>query len=982
MTSTCPACSRVFTSDRGLQLHWNHNRNCFNSAVLKIQCSEAPISAKPIKTNNTTNHDEEINVDEECFYVNDTDSTDPIDEIPDDYDMSLIEMADNFRNSKIRDTLGDVNLYKAHVELMNMLKDNNAPLYMFDDVMKWAIRCNTDYKIIFEKKNVCNRDAFVEKLKLQFDLDKIDHFTTITELPGSKTETKIICHDFKMCLYSLLNDPNLMVEENLIFNQDNIFTLPKPQCNHTMDDIHTGTVYQKAYKKYIKDTNRELLCPIIFFIDKTHTDRNGRLCLEQIRFTLGIFNKETRNNAKAWQTLGYINDQNQIPTALSTDKVKDYQEMIRIILATFRETQKKAVGWTFAFNNQMQLAFLRCPILFIIGDTDGHDKLCGRYGSRMNVARLCRYCDCPFDETDNPTIKFAYTEQNKIKNLIRKQDVESLKKITMHCVKNAWHEVQWCDPKRGIHGGTCAEPMHCLQHGLFQYTLNQLYGQRKERKQKRAKPVHKNKKQKRIVMPVADLESDSDADSSEQDSDSEETETNEMFYQPEASENYSRNKVFSQAYCKRFDACARKYGKYLSRQSDRDLPRTHFFSNYTTVSCKNASEMTGILVVFLIMFSTKEGNVIDKELGGDRASAFMHVLELMLLLETFCKAQQNKRNEVTLLRQFMPRLLETLKTTLNRSEGNGMKIIKFHLLLHFADDILRFGVMSNFDSAMGESHHKSEAKKPAQRTQRRKSDFEEQTAKRQIEYTSIRFAHDYLMINKPEKLLKEKENKCYSIEYHQDKRALFFLDRKKKLHECKWKDESFQKQLIDECFLAVLSGNLVSPIRFFTQHNRQGMIFHASPNYKANEPWYDWVYVDWGESKVPAKMMLFLNVERCEFKRSFKFGHGTIEGAGSYAIGHTFAFQTVIQAHGISKLCDYGKLLTENHPILNLVPQLWCFDVDSIVGPCTAVPYNNELHPIIELEWIILKPKMDWYKIFVDLMRESLGMPLAHTNVV
>jgi hypothetical protein len=70
-----------------------------------------------------------------------------------------------------------------------------------------------------------------------------------------------------------------------------------------------------------------------------------------------------------WRTLGYINDQNQIPTAASLDKVKDYQEMIRIILATYREMQHKAVGWNLLYNNITHRFFFRLPILFIIGDT-------------------------------------------------------------------------------------------------------------------------------------------------------------------------------------------------------------------------------------------------------------------------------------------------------------------------------------------------------------------------------------------------------------------------------------------------------------------------------------------------------------------------------------------------------------------------------------------------------------------------------------
>jgi hypothetical protein len=467
---------------------------------------------------------------------------------------------------------------------------------------------------------------------------------------------------------------------------------------------------------------------------------------------------------------------------------------------------------------------------------------------------------------------------------------------------------------------------------------------------------------------------DSDSDVCSTDSDNVYDADKQNYFQPEESENYSRNKVFSQKYCKRFDRIARQYGKYLSQQSDRDLPRTHFFSNYTTVSCKNASEMTGVLLVFLILFSTTKGNVIDKELGGDRSSAFLHILELMLMLETFCKAPQHKRSEVILFRKFMPHLLETFKTTLNRSEGNGMKIIKFHLPLHFADDILRFGVMSNFDSAMGESHHKSEAKKPASRTQRRKTDFEEQTAKRQIENTTIRLAHEYVTVCPiKNKTVKCHENKSFCIEYIHKDNQLFWRDRKRELHSCQWKDKAFQKHLTQACSLAVTLKHLVSPIRFFTQHNRQGNIFRANPNYKEGNPWYDWVYVDWGESKVPAKMMLFLHVEKCEFTKGFQFGYGRIDSFGSYAIGHTFAFHNVVKAHGISRLCEYGKILSFESPNEEDAPQLWAFCVESIVGPCTAVPYNNNVKPVDELEWIILKPKQNWYDIFINFMNESIS---------
>lgn len=47
----------------------------------------------------------------------------------------------------------------------------------------------------------------------------------------------------------------------------------------------------------------------------------GRLCLEQIRFTLQTFIRQTRNNLNPWHTVvGYIADQSYIKTKNTFEK--------------------------------------------------------------------------------------------------------------------------------------------------------------------------------------------------------------------------------------------------------------------------------------------------------------------------------------------------------------------------------------------------------------------------------------------------------------------------------------------------------------------------------------------------------------------------------------------------------------------------------------------------------------------------------------
>ena len=60
----------------------------------------------------------------------------------------------------------------------------------------------------------------------------------------------------------------------------------------------------------------------------------------------------------------------------------------------------------------------------------------------------------------------------------------------------------------------------------------------------------------------------------------------------------------------------------------------------------------------------------------------------MLMMEHFCKYHEHKRSLVVLFKNLVPIILDKFKAVVNRKEGNGMKITKFHLPLHFADDII------------------------------------------------------------------------------------------------------------------------------------------------------------------------------------------------------------------------------------------------------------------------------------------------------
>jgi hypothetical protein len=437
----------------------------------------------------------------------------------------------------------------------------------------------------------------------------------------------------------------------------------------------------------------------------------------------------------------------------------------------------------------------------------------------------------------------------------------------------------------------------------------------------------------------------------------------------------SNRSAFPEVYCSKFDVICRKFGKMMMHQSDRSLPRTHFYSSYTTITRKNASEMSCILLVYLLVFNSNEGaGNIDKQLGEGRTRNFIHLFELMIMLENFCTQDELNSSMVRTLHQFMPYILNTYKLTLDRQVGCQMKIIKFHLPTHFASDIQRFGSMKNFDTGIGESHHKTEAKHPAKNTQRRKVNFEYQTAKRQIENIAINMAYCNTIGNQDNDQRRcegYEESKWYRYSFDDEKLVLIQNNTKA---NCNWNDKKFQIQLTNICLDLCKQGCIDGPFRFFTQHNRGQFIFRADPAYDKDEPWYGWASITWEqEGIIPAKLLLFWDIKMNEFKYPLTIGSTTVTCPGAYAISYSLTSEaSAIKAHGASQLVKYAKIDFDR--------DICIFPVESIHSPITALPYQVEEDIVKATEWIFLVSKSSWKHIFFEFMKETLASEKSNQN--
>ena len=466
----CELCKNPFTTRRQYTMHIN-----------KCNKNHQHFLSYFAEKNNTST----LNNDDNTFVLlGDDDDLTAINNIIESYttnfpeSLCLLNQKKKHIDSGNNTNFSDDSQYRMGVKLLALLKRAKAPNYLFDELVSFMKDSFLGDNLHVSSLHNMSRKRSLDAIKIKYNFAGLQSKISSYHCVSQHLPINVVWHDFGQCLYSLLTDSDLM-------NPDNLLDEINPASNK-YDDITSGSVYINYYKKYIKNPNEEKLIPIIFFTDKTHTDNHGRLCLEPVQFTLGIFNKKTRDQSRAWRTLGYATESIYKVKITSTEKQQDYHNILKIILNSFIDYQNNHRVWEFkCIDGIFREKKMFLPVLFIIGDTEGHDKLCGRYLCRNKINRPCRYCNISFENSDKPDTNYIYTRTQTIQKLIENNNETKLNDLSMLNVKNTMHLLEFCDDIRGIHGAVLAEVLHCLQLGIFQYSIEQLFKLKKMKKTKK-----------------------------------------------------------------------------------------------------------------------------------------------------------------------------------------------------------------------------------------------------------------------------------------------------------------------------------------------------------------------------------------------------------------------------------------------------------------------------------------------------------------
>ena len=433
------------------------------------------------------------------------------------------------------------------------------------------------------------------------------------------------------------------------------------------------------------------------------------------------------------------------------------------------------------------------------------------------------------------------------------------------------------------------------------------------------------------------------------------------------------------------NALAQEYGDLLQRQSDRDFPKTKFAGGITRGKLM-AKEYPGILVCMAaVLRSTKGRNML---LGAYTSNFrkkgvlkdWIMLVEIMLQWEMWLKSDKMMKSDVENAHTKHRYIMYLIKKVGRRSQGMGLKIIKFHGIMHMAMDIEYFGVPMEVDTGTNEQGHKP-AKTAAKLTQKKAELFDEQTEKRLEEVELLALGEEEIagrpLFDYPkgyhhtdpierdhgQPRLGGAKYYCHYDAHKQKNTARLMVQRKGD------DDVRMETGLIN--FVVGLQNSVQQyqdRVYLETTHFRNGAIFRGNAAYSGTV-WRDWALVDWDDDGIlPNKIWGFVDLSALSQNSGINYGGVSNVQPGLYAIVESAVYTKTQAEVDMSEL--FVPIRKEVLPLRNGFVsgmKFYLADVEAIVETARVIPDIGGPANA----YFLVRPRSMWSVMFT----EWLGYP-------
>ena len=554
---------------------------------------------------------------------------------------------------------------------------------------------------------------------------------------------------------------------------------------------------------------------------------------------------------------------------------------------------------------------------------------CGKHTQRSTTQQICRKCHIPLLQADDHLAKYLPKTVQEILKLVDDADHEGLKKISQTHLRNAFYNLRFSMGNGyGVHGSCPSEMLHAILLGIFKY-LRDIFFEQVGRTGEGAKLMN---------------------------------------------------------------ALSKIYAKKFTRQSDRTMPGTGF-SKGIQVGKLMAKDYRGVLLIMLAMVRSTKGRAILRKYRNFKDQAALDdwilLLELMLEWESHLNEPQMEIKHVKRLEKKHRFIMCIMRKVAQRVKGMGLKLLKFHTILHLWEDTLQFGIPLECDTSANESMHKP-SKKASKMTQKTHDTFNYQTGQRLVEFTLIDLAMEEILTGKKmwdyyDRKLEQEGEETAEEEEETDETwtgetqiKVFCTDegeecfslrsRSKFAAQTYWNQEVTGFLIRLQAKVEEFIGTDSLPI--FTSHHRNGQVFRGHPNFRGKGAWKDWVWVDWGRGfgRLPSHIWCFVTL------RGMPSGRNTIHHGGIGLKDGVFAVVETAALEENEELIGQSDLLT---PILKDVQldedeivkerMFYLADTEAFSDPCCVIPDIGGPTN----RYFVVKPRNQWAKEFIKWVQDE-----------
>ena len=725
---------------------------------------------------------------------------------------------------------------QAYVDLFSILQKGSVPIHIFDDILKWSF----NHSRTLEQSGITTRSTFLRDLRLKvygYPIGPSALLPSSTSLTlGSNRIVSVTKFPFTSSLVSLLLNKDLMSDENLLLNKDDPFLLPPDDT--PLGDVNTGNWYKASWLKLCTTPRKDILLNIIGFSDETVTDKFGKQSLHPFVVTLGLFNRATRNLPEAWINLGYIP---KLENG-SKSKPQDMHDVYKYLMSEIKYLQSEGgFHWDLEIGGKSYPIVFKVALQFIIGDCEGHDEICGRKkGHSLQMKGLCRDCDCLPSQSDNPDHNCHFFKSSDLQTASE----EVLAEQGFHFIANAFYDIDMGYNPGGIFSATPPEHLHQmsgLTDYLFTHFKSSLAGSTRNYFDSVMKQIYTNfhRQSERNLHSLAPF----------------------------------RTGIFVKTSCL---SSKEKVARIFALYNILNIPKA--FENMATTNRMKRDTESG-------------SNISIGPIGHTQTLKWTNLLEAMLVYDAWMRNPEHDPKDVrgdieysnshsltwpwtfnSPCMQSCRKFMHQYKDMVRRTDGTGLKLTKFHQILHHVKNISEHGSLLNVDSGRPESTHKSMSKDPSKKTQKRTTLVVSQTATRLSEDVLVRDAkasfckqqvHGNVHLNRK---CKEHVGSRFNLD-------VTSLGGNRYEANLNWTGKSQATELDSDMCQALIQRlffhfgvggcfHISSMVKGFTEYKPEdGVIFRAHPDYMIGSPWYDWAMIKWtdDEDLVPARLRLFLD---------------------------------------------------------------------------------------------------------------------------